>query len=157
MFGPAEDEQVGEAGDRRAAVCLAGCPFQTSVRLLPSRPWTIFGARHPGDVEAGAEDDRVDLALGAVGADDGVAAHLGEALGEQLDVGLGDRRVEVVGDQGALAAERVVGRELAAQLRIRDLAGDVALADARGARISRGSLMNAEREQPRAPSRCSRG
>ena len=45
--------------------------------------------------------------------DDRVRADLGDAVGDQVDVVAGERRVLVVGDQDALAADLLVGRDRA--------------------------------------------
>jgi hypothetical protein len=83
-----------------------------------------------GDVEAGGPDDGVGGALGAVAGDDGVGPHLGDAVGDQVDVVLGEGRVPVVGDEDALAADRVVGGEAAAQVEVGDLTFEVGPGDA---------------------------
>ena len=50
-------------------------------------------------------------------------------FGDQLDVRLAERRIPAVGGQNALATQRVVGGDLAEQLRVRDLVAHVAPGD----------------------------
>jgi hypothetical protein len=52
-------------------------------------------------------------------------AHLRDPGGDEVHVRFAQRRVEVVGDQHPLAPERVVGGELAAQVGVGDLPGEV--------------------------------
>ena len=66
-----------------------------------------------GDVEAGAEDDGVDLVPRAVRRHDSVGLHAGDGVGHQRHVIPLEGRPVVVGEQDPLAADRVVGRELA--------------------------------------------
>ena len=102
---PEQEEEVREAGDRRAAVGLrAAVPvLGQRAALAAADP---LGDRHVGDVEAGAEDDRVDLALGAVGADDRALADLGDAVGDDLDVRLAERRAGSRWREDPLAARQ---------------------------------------------------
>ena len=117
--------------------------FQCSASVVPSAPVDAVGDRHVGDVEAGAEDDRVDLALGAVGGDQRVAAHLRQAGGDHVDVGLRQRRVVAVGQQDALAADAVVGGELGPQRRVLDGAACARRPASRPGRARSGRLVNA--------------
>ncbi|ESU48605.1 hypothetical protein P376_3422 [Streptomyces sp. HCCB10043] len=71
-------------------------------------------------MEAGAEDDRVDLGLGAVGGDHRGAAYLAEPRGDDVHIGLGERRVVGAGEQDPLAADAVVGGQLGPQGRVLD-------------------------------------
>jgi hypothetical protein len=88
---------------RRALPHLAHEPAVTPAQLL--------GDGRVGDVEAGAEDDRVDLALDAVAVEHGALADSLESARDELDVRLLERRVPLVGGQDSLAAQRVVGRQ----------------------------------------------
>ena len=49
-------------------------------------------------MEAGGEDDDVDLALGAVGGDDAVGRDPGDAVGDQLRLRIRDALIVVVGE-----------------------------------------------------------
>ena len=84
-FGPPTTNRFGKPATvvQRWA---RGLPSQCSERSAPSRPLIDLHPREVGHLEAGAEDDRVDLALGALRADDGAAADLGQPLGVELDV-----------------------------------------------------------------------
>ena len=128
MFGPSRKNRFGIAGDHRAPVGA-----RAAVPALGQRaPLAVadpLGDRHVEDVEAGAEDDRVDLALGPVGAHDRAPADLGDPVGDDLDVRPPSDGQVVVRDQDALAAGQVVGRELRAQLGVADRAAQVRLAD----------------------------
>ena len=77
-------------------------------------------------MKARAEDQAVNLAACAVGGDDGVGFHTRDAGGDDVDVLARERRVVVVRDQDALAADGVVGRDLLAQHRVGNAALDVA-------------------------------
>src|SRR5262249_3370976 len=68
----------------------------------------------------GAEDDRVDLALRAVRGHDPVRSNLADRVGHDLDVRLRDRGQIVVGQEDALAAERVAWPELGAKRGVLD-------------------------------------
>ena len=114
--GADDHEQVREAGHGRPQVgrhrAVPGLLERAAVGAADQ-----LRERRVGDVEAGAEDDRVDLALGSVGGRDRVLADALDRLGHHARVLAGQRRVAVVGDQDALAADRVIGRQLRAQLR----------------------------------------
>jgi hypothetical protein len=119
-----QEEEVREAGHRgaevRARTAVPGVGEQTA-----AAPADLPGGRVVGHPEAGAEDDRVDLPLDTGHVDHRPCAHLGDALGDELDVGLGDRRVPAAGRQHALAADLVLGRHALAQDWIGDLARHV--------------------------------
>ena len=68
--------------------------------------------------EAGGDDDRVDLALDAVGGDDAVLGDARDRVGDELEVRLVERRVVDVREQRPLAAERMRRPELAPHLGI---------------------------------------
>src|ERR687894_810765 len=72
-------------------------------------------------LEARGKDYSVHLALGAVLGDEASLPHLPHRTGDELDVGLYESRIEVVGYEDALAADLVVGCELGAQLRVVDV------------------------------------
>src|SRR5829696_248629 len=72
-------------------------------------------------LEARREDYGVDLTLGAVLGDKASLPRLPHGAGDELDVGLRDGGVEVVGYEDALAADLVVGCELGTQLRVADM------------------------------------
>ena len=105
--GPDEQEQVREARRSSAPRYARGLPCQASPSVCPSRPRTAREAGVVVDLEAGAEDDRVELALGAVGGHDRARADLADRLGHDLGVRRGERGVVGVGHRDPLAAERV--------------------------------------------------
>ena len=110
-----QEEQVREAGDGRAEV-RARAAVPDVVEQHAAAAAHALGGRDVGDVEAGAEDDRVDRPLDAVGADDRAFARTSRTpLGDELDVRLAERAVPAVGRQDPLAADRVVGRDLLEQ------------------------------------------
>src|SRR5690606_27585203 len=124
--GPQQEEQVGEAGHGDAQVGLhAFAPGVLELAAVAADDVEVVEG--VGDVEAGAEDDGVDFAFFAVLGDDRVLGDLGYAVGDQLHVGPVERRVVVAGEQDPLAADRVVGRDGFAQLRVLDDFADVAL------------------------------
>lgn len=121
-----EEEQVGEAGGEGALVGFRA--FRPGVEQVDATAAEDHAARQRvAGGEAGAEDDGVNRAFLAILGDDAVGADFLDAVGDDVDVGLGQRRVVVVGDQHALAAHGVVGRDLGAQHRVLDLALDVTL------------------------------
>jgi hypothetical protein len=71
----------------------------------------------------------INLALLAIHGADAAAADFLDAVGDQLYVGLGQRREVIIGDQHALAAHQVIRGDLGAQHRVLDLLVDVPLAD----------------------------
>ena len=146
MLGPSSTNRFGKPGIVAPRWAL-GLPCQTSSSVLPCGPRTMPPDRHVGDLEAGAEDDRVDLALLAVAGHDRVRRDLLDAAGEQLDVGLGERRVPLVRGQDPLAADRVAGRDLLEQLGVGDLAAHVAARDPLGQLHQPRVLDEAEHEQ----------
>ena len=66
----------------------------------------------------GGEDDRIDLVQQAVGRPHALRLDAADAVRHQRDVRPGERRVEVVADQDALAADRVIRPQLFAQRRV---------------------------------------
>src|SRR5690606_17199316 len=117
-------EQVGEAGGGGALVGLRS-PGPAVHQVDAVAPADQPARNGVGRGEAGAQDDGVHLPFLAVGGDDAVGTDLGDAVGNEGNVRFGQRRVVVVGDQHALAAHHVVGGQLAAQLRVADLAAQV--------------------------------
>jgi hypothetical protein len=75
---PHQDEEVGEAGDRRPQVRASGSPSTPRRASAPVAAADVRRERRVRRREAGAEDDRVHLPLRAVGGDDRVLAHLGD-------------------------------------------------------------------------------
>ena len=78
---------------------------QASASVRPSRPVTLPRDRQVGDVEAGAEDDRVDRVLDAVGGDDarpGATSVIGSVTTSTF--GRVSAGQVVVGEQHPLAA-----------------------------------------------------
>ena len=88
VFGPSSRKRFGKP----ATVVprwACGLPSQTSASDAPVAAADALGDRQVGDVEAGAEDDRVDLVLGAVGGRRSSAARTSrDAVGDDLDVRL---------------------------------------------------------------------
>src|SRR5699024_3156269 len=78
-----------------------------------------------GDVEAGGDDEGVDIALGAVGGDDRMRTHLADAVGDHIDVGPVEGGVVVVRDEHPLAADGEVRGDLLPQRAVTDTAAQV--------------------------------
>src|SRR4029078_3595421 len=76
-----------------------------------------------GQAEASREDERVHVALSPVGGTDAARRDPGDGGGDQLDVVAGEGGQGGVGAARPLAAEVVVGGELARQLRVADGGG----------------------------------
>ena len=122
---PVEDEQVGETADADAFVGLRAVTpglveVQAATTVNTHRRQEVAGG------EAGTVDQYVDFALHAVSGDDTALGDLADRLADHLHLRLHQRRVIVVADQDALAAQRVVRGQLGPQLRVGDLAGDMA-------------------------------
>ena len=84
--GSEHQEQVGKARHHGAEVGPAGC--LASARAACGHRARGRGAANGISVlEAGAEDDGVDLVLHAVARDDALWAHLANAVGDHLHVG----------------------------------------------------------------------
>ena len=93
----------------------------------------------------------------AVAGDDRVLAHLGDAVGDELDVVAPERRIPLVRGQDPLAADRVAGLDLAPQLGVGDLAVHVLAGDPLDDLHQPRLLDEAEHEQLATRSRCRRG
>jgi tetratricopeptide (TPR) repeat protein len=76
--------------------------------------------------EAGAEHDRVDRPLGTVGGDDRARPHLDDPVDHHVHLRQLQGLVPVIGQQDALAAQRVGGRGRRAQRRVRGHPPEVA-------------------------------
>src|ERR687894_952824 len=115
-----EVEEVGEPGD-------GGRPVEAGPTLpdLGDGPAAATPDareyRRVRRLEARREDYGVHLALGSVPGDEAPLARLPHGAGDELDVGLREGGVEVVGYEDSLAADLVVGRELGAKLRVADV------------------------------------
>ena len=101
-------------------------PCQLSASVCPSRPRTRWLNGGVGDLEAGAEDDRVDLVLDCrrrrrseVSRTSRMPAVTTSTLSAH------SAGYQVFEPRIALAAEPVVGHELRPQLGVGDLLGDV--------------------------------
>ena len=105
--------------------------------------------RGGADPEAGGQDDRVHLGGTAVTGDDGAAVDPDQPAGVQAGVRRAHRRQVGVRDERALAGVVEVRGEAGAQLRIRDLCGQVPPADP-GQRVAQGPGPPGRREQLRA-------
>jgi hypothetical protein len=81
------------------------------------------------DLETGAEDDRVEIALGAVGSDDRARANLIDVVRDELGVGASQRRVVPVRERDPLAADRVARGEPRPQVRVGYLVTEMASGD----------------------------
>src|SRR4051794_3957363 len=77
-------------------------------------------------LEASGEHEHVGRALNAVLGSDAARRDLGDPVGDEVDVGLGERGIPVVGEHQALAADLVGGRDLAPELRVLDRLRDLA-------------------------------
>ena len=104
-----------------------GLPSQWSARQRPSRPRTIRPTGMSTTWKPVPNTSASTSISRPRGEHDRVLADLLDAVGHQLDVVAGERRIPVVGRQDPLAADRVVGRRLLDQLGVaqRALAGAV--------------------------------
>ena len=69
-------------------------------------------------MKACPKNDRVDLVLKTILGYDAVRSHLTNPVGDDLDIGLGKRRIEVIGQQDALTAYCVLRRELCPEYKV---------------------------------------
>ena len=80
------------------------CPVIGTWALMPASvegaattSMYILGELRVGHVKTGPADDRVDLVLSTILGHDAVRPHLANAVGDDLDIGPGKRRIEVIG------------------------------------------------------------
>ena len=123
-----EQEQVREAGHAHPEVRAR------HVRpLLGQRAAAGADDLHRRDegmaLEAGGQHEHVGRALDAVLGADAGRRDLGDPVDHQVDVGLRQRRIPVVGEHDPLAADLVARRHLAPQLGVVDRRGDLAARD----------------------------
>ena len=111
---PEEQEEIRKAGDRRAEIRLRAAAPRLAQRAAVAPAYPIRN-RRVGDPEPGAENDCIDVAFDAVGGDDRSRANAGNGIGDHLHVRLRQRGIVVVRQENALAAHRVVRRQLRAQ------------------------------------------
>ena len=78
-------------------------------------PLNMNGTEERQRFEPGGEDDRIDLMQHAVGRPHTLRFDAADPVRHQRDVRTGERRIKVVADQDALAADRVFRPELFAQ------------------------------------------
>ena len=114
---PHEEEQVGEASRGGAFISFRslGPTVDQVDSVSPSNQPARDGV---GRSETSAEDNGVDRTLLATLGHDAVCADFHDRIGDQRNVRASQGRVVVVGNQHALAAHYIVGRQLAAQLRV---------------------------------------
>ena len=126
--GPEKHKEIREAGDGDAEIG-AHALSPGVVNFHAAAADDAATDERFGGAEAGAINQDVDGALHAVFGDDAVLAHFGDAIGDQLDVRTVERRVVIVGNQHALAAQLIVGRQRGADFGIFDLALAMAMGD----------------------------
>ena len=115
-------EVVWEPGDLdRAVVARAAAP--SVGERAPSAAVDPLGDRGCEDLEAGAEDDRVDLVLGPIAQRSPCGRAPRAHRRYNVDVVLGERGVPVAGDQDALARDLEVGHQLRPQLGVANAGG----------------------------------
>ena len=111
-------------GSRRSSVprYARGLPCQASPSVRPPRPRTRAKAGLSWTLKPVPRMIVSISRSAAVGGHDRARAHLADRVGHDLGVRRGERGVVAVRHRDPLAAERVVRRELAPQLRVGDLA-----------------------------------
>ena len=87
--------RLGKPLHGRALVGLRAGPLPSVGEAVDAAADDALVGRRVGDMEAGGNDDDVDLSNTAIGADDGVWPHRGDAIGDDVDVWL--RQCRVVG------------------------------------------------------------
>jgi hypothetical protein len=88
-------------------------PFGGQLHALTANDARLADAR--GGVEAGREDHRIHRIFLAAGRDDRPLAKLDDRRRDDVDVIAGERRIEVVRKQHALATHPIRGREFGAE------------------------------------------
>src|SRR5207249_10396298 len=122
--GAAEAEEIREPDNRHRPVVARRAVPHLAQRASVA-PADAVDRRRRRDLEAGAEDDRVDRVFGPVGTDNSVLAHLTHASGDDVDVGLVQRLVPVIRDEDPLATDLKVRLQLRSQLRVADALAQV--------------------------------
>src|SRR5690554_1610903 len=122
---PHQEEEVRKARYGRPLISLGAVLPGSLGEIHPAATEDRAGRDRVGRFEAGAEDDRIDLALNTIAIYDAVFAHLPNAAGNHVYIRLRQRRIVVVRDQYPLAAEHVIRRDLAPQFRILDVAANM--------------------------------
>ena len=127
--GAVEHEEVREARDADAEVRLRAV-LPDLLQQPAVGPRDLHRHEERRALEAGGDDDDVHGAGAAVAGHDRVLGHALDRAHHDLDVVPVERLVVVVGDEDALAADRVVGHEHALQRRIGHRRADVLLGHA---------------------------
>ena len=104
---PHQEKQIGKARHGDALVGF-GPVGPGRVQVVATQPLDRKRRRPRGHLEAGGTDDGIDLDLAPVFGDDAVLGNPRRAVGNQLGVVGLDRRIPVVGNQDALAADCIV-------------------------------------------------
>lgn len=78
-----------------------------------------------GGLKARGVDDHIAFAHDAVLSHDAALTDALDPFGDELDIVAHQSRIEIIHDQHALAADRIIGRQLLAQRLVRDLCGKV--------------------------------
>ena len=149
MFGPVRKKKLGKPATAVPKYAWA-LSCHTSDSRRPSLPRRCCEAGMSVTWKPVPRISESTAPLGAVGGDDRVRLDLLDAVGHQLDVGLADRGVPVVGRQDALAAEGVVRRQPGSQRGIGHLPAEVAPRDALD-RLHHPLVAREAEHQPLAP------
>lgn len=126
--GPDDQKQVGITRHRSALVGV-GAVVPGVHQVQPVAPDDAVPRQGIGGLEAGAEDQAIGRVLDAISGDHAVGFDAQHGLGDHLDIAARQRRVIIVGDQHALAADGVVRRQGLAQGRAGDLFVQMAQGD----------------------------
>ena len=114
VLGPTRIEHVREAGHGRAKVGARAVAPDLS-QCASAAPPHVFGVGMIGDAEAGGQNDGIDRAFHAIVGHDTGGPHLADMLCDHVNILAAQRRIEIVGEQDALAADRVVWGQSGAQ------------------------------------------
>src|SRR6266852_219859 len=117
--GPEKHEEIGEAADGDAEIG-AHALSPGVVNFHAALPHHAAPNERLGGAEAGAINQNVRRALGPILGDDAMLAHLGDGFGDEFYIRAVERRIEIIGNENALATELIIGRQRGEQLGILD-------------------------------------
>jgi len=112
--GTEEYEEIGEAADGNAKIGGHTLPPGV-VNFHPALPHHANADERFGGTEARAINQNVDRALHSIVRDDAAFPDLGDSPGDKFHIGAVQRRIEIIRNENALAAQLIVGRQRGAQ------------------------------------------
>jgi len=108
--GAVDEEQVGEVGDGDAQVGVGVVVAPDLAQRLSGATADVHGRQHAAALEAGGQDEHVEVDAGPVGEDNALLVDGGDLLGDEVDVVAAQGSEPAVVDEHPLAVGRV-GRQ----------------------------------------------